>query len=256
MIRAILSWSLLLAVGWSTAVFGLTGDSEHRDQTLKLSPPLLADHLVLKTSVNASATASETLAGRKTPFNAFLRSMVIPGWGQRYAGKGTTVGTVTFVTDITLWGTVIGLGALGRWKKDAYQTYASTHAGVNNHGKDHQYYVDIGNFQDINQFNEQQRRDRQFDQLYLSSDDWWEWDSLSNRLHFKSLRIHSDRAFNSRYYIVGAIFLNHLFSAIHASRQVPRPAHSTSHASNTPPRVELAPELASGMIGLRLTGRF
>jgi hypothetical protein len=254
--RAILGCALFLSIGWSALAFGSSGVGGRIDQRLKLSPPLLAEQLMPRSPANTYAAVPEVTTSQKTPFNAFFRSMIIPGWGQRYTGKGTTVGTITFVTDIALWGTVVGLGAYGNWKKDAYQTYAAAHAGIDNSDKDHQYYVDIGNYQDVNEFNEQQRRDRQFNQLYLASSDWWEWDSMSNRLRYRDLRIRSDTALNSRYYVAGAIFLNHLLSAIHASRQVKKPAPSTSQAFNTPPRVELTPELTSGSIGLRLTGRF
>ena len=166
------------------------------------------------------------------------------------------MGTVHFVTDVTLWGAVAGFHAYGTWKKDAYKPYAATHASITSGGKEHQYYVDIGNFHNRDQYNEQQRRDRDFDELYLSSEDWWEWDSNPNRLRFKRLRIQSDNALNNRYYALGAIFLNHVFSAIHASRQASKLQHPPAAGGSSISKVQLTPEFGVGSVRLRLTGFF
>jgi hypothetical protein len=235
-----------------TPVLLCAGDDDHLSLPLKLSPPLLVQQSAGLTPSNSDNNANRQLV----PFRAFIQSMVIPGWGQYYAGRGTTFGTINFLTDVTLWSVVIGYGAYGNWRKDTYIAFAATHADVNTHGKDHQYYVDIGNYQNLNQYNEQKRRERDFDLLYLSSDDWWEWDSTPNRLEFKRVRIQSDNALNNRYYVLGAILINHLISAIHASRQAHNIRQSSSQKSHTSTRMEVIPELGNGVLQLRLTGHF
>jgi hypothetical protein len=235
------------------------GAANNRDcdtDFLKLSPPLMA----FQTAGNSDASRESAIAATQTPmlspFRAFVQSMVIPGWGQRYVGKGTSFGTVNFVTEVVLLGAVAGFDAYGDWKRDAYKTFAATHAGVSNQGKDHQYYVDIGNYHNIDQYNGQQRRDRDFAELYLSESDWWEWDNTDNRLLFKRLRIQSDNALNNRYYVLGAVFLNHLVSAIHASRQAAKLNRSLNSTTYRLPAFELSPTYCDGAVGLRLTGRF
>ena len=260
-----------MSISWGAACLGDQLSSPvDLNASLKLSQPLLADQLLAHVSSNLDDANSETTTRRILPFRAFLQSFVIPGWGQKSVGEGTTIGTINFATDVALWGAVVGFNAYGNWKRDAYKSFAAAHAGVDNRDKDHQYYVDIGNYQNLDQFNEQRRRDRAFDELYLSPADWWEWDSITNRLHFRSLRIQSDAALNDRYYVLGAIFLNHLFSAIHASREASKAAHTGSGSARSSPRVELTPELRLGgagghpsisgipdtIVGLRLTGRF
>ena len=242
---------LTCLIGWNSLAFGSTNNNPIAFP-LKLSPPLMA----IQSEGLASSSPDRTDNRQLVPFRAFLQSLVIPGWGQRYAGRGTTVGTINFLTDVTLWGVVIGYGAYGNWRKDTYIAFAATHAEVNTQGKDHQYYVDIGNYQNLDQFNEQQRRDRDFDQLYLSSGYWWEWDSTPNRLEFKRIRIQSDNALNNRYYVLGAVLLNHLISAIHASRQAYNVEHSKTQKFHSSSRLEIAPELGNGAFQLRLTGHF
>jgi hypothetical protein len=227
----------------------------HSCPQLKVSPPLLADNQFGVQSPAKSAPETAAQQGRLVPIRAFLQSLVIPGWGQRYAHRGTTIGTINFLTDVALWSAVLGYGAYGKWRRDTYIAFATTHADVNSQDKDHQYYVDIGNYQNLDQYNEQQRRDRDFDQLYLSSEDWWEWDSTPNRLEFKRLRIQSDNALNRRYYVLGAVFINHVYSAIHASKQVRDLQHSGTNPSHSS-RLELTPEFQSGVLQLRLTRHF
>ena len=254
MIRNILIITCVLAVGGNAiASDSLPVDGESYQQ-LKLSPPLLADQLL--SSPRQGDGDAEITSITVSPFRAFLQSLVIPGWGQKYVGQGTTVGTITFVTDIVLWGGVAGLHAYGNWKEESYLTFASAHAAIDNQGKDHQYYVDIGNYQNIYQYNEQQRRDRDFDELYLADSDFWEWDSNDHRLTFKHLRIQSDNALNNRYYVLGAVFLNHLFSAIHASRQASKLNRSAETTSNSSFDLRITPQVGERSVGLRLTGQF
>lgn len=256
MVRYLLIWTCLLLVVCGAFAADRLPDGDESRYHLTASRPLMADQIVKPAPSTSGVQSSAMETRRIVPFRAFIQSMVIPGWGQRYVGKGTTIGTINFVTEVALWSTVAGFHAYGHWKEDEYKTLAATHAGVDNRGKDHQYYVDIGNYQNLDLYNEQQRRDRDFDELYLSSSDWWEWDSNDNRLQFKSIRIQSDNALNSRYYVLGAVFLNHLFSAIHASRQAVKLERSRSNAYNAPQTIQVTPEVGLGTIGLRLTGHF
>ena len=228
----------------------------HSAFPLRLSMPLMAQQVVGNQPTADVEQDAASSSRQVVPFRAFLQSLLIPGWGQKYVGEGTAMGTVHFVTDVALWGAVVGFHAYGTWKKEAYRTFAVTHASITSEGKDNQYYVDIGNFHNLDQYNEQQRRDRDFDELYLSNDDWWEWDSNSNRLRFKRLRIQSGNALNNRYYVLGAIFLNHVFSAIHASRQASKLQHAQTLGGSPTSRVRLTPEFGVGSVGIRLTGSF
>ena len=228
----------------------------HSAFPLQLSIPLMAQQVVGDQPSAGVEQDAMSSSRQVVPFRAFLQSLLIPGWGQRYVGEGTSMGTVHFVTDVALWGAVAGFHAYGTWKKDAYKTYAATHSSITSGGKDHQFYVDIGNFHNRDQYNEQQRRDRDFDELYLSDDDWWEWDSNPNRLRFKRLRIQSDNALNNRYYVIGAIFLNHVFSAIHASRQASKLQRTQAVSGSSISKIQLTPEFGVGSVRLRLTGFF
>jgi len=155
---------------------------------------------------------NKPLTGRQQPF---FKSLLVPGWGQLSKGKRFKA-YAFFAVEATLVTSLITFQTYKGWLEEDYETFACQHAGVTG-GKDHQFYVDIGNWQDNTDFNEQRLRDRQFDRLYTNPADSWNWDAEENRLHFKSLRIDADRAGQKSLMVLGVLILNHLFSAVDAS---------------------------------------
>ena len=147
---------------------------------------------------------------------AFLRSVLVPGWGQLSAGRKTT-GYAFLASEIALVSGIIILRTHAAWLEDDYRQFARQHAGVSA-DRDHGYYVDIGNWMDRLSFNEKRLQDRQLDRLYRSSRYDWNWDSDAKRRHFKSMRIDSDTARQKSMLFVGGLLLNHLISAIEAGR--------------------------------------
>jgi hypothetical protein len=147
---------------------------------------------------------------------AFLKSLVIPGWGQYELGYKNTA--LAFIgTELALVGGMLALEDYGRSTRGDYQAMATAYAGVNGaHG--HAFYVDVGNWMNVDQFNERRLGERAFDALYTSPEDQWAWDSEAHRALMEKTRIRSDRAFNSILYLAGGLLLNHVASAIHAGR--------------------------------------
>ncbi|MFQ5770507.1 MAG: hypothetical protein ACE5HX_08230 [bacterium] len=156
----------------------------------------------------------------KSKGRAFLQSLIIPGWGQHYA-ESKTMAKVFFVSEILLWGSYVGFTVWSNWLEEDYRTFATTHAGINPEGKPKRYFVDIGNFNDIFDFNQAQLRDRDVSDLYDETNEFfWRWDSEQNRREFEDMRIRSDRAENRAEFTLATIFVNHLISAIHSTLAV------------------------------------
>jgi hypothetical protein len=147
---------------------------------------------------------------------AFLKSLVIPGWGQ-YSLDHKNYALTFLGTEVTLIGGMLVLESYGASTRDDYQAMAAAYAGVQG-GHNHDFYVDVGNWMTVDQFNEQRLRDRSFDRLYTSSADRWSWDSDEHRASMERMRLKSDRAFNSVFYLVGGLVFNHLAAAVHAGR--------------------------------------
>lgn len=152
----------------------------------------------------------------KTPPQAFIRSMVLPGWGQRYGGRP---GRATFFTtlEIGIWTGLIWSSQAAQQTESDYLAFARQHAGVSG-SFEHQYYVNIGNFQNQDDYNTAKRLQRSYEEQYHGSGTWWEWDSDASRRTFKDLRISSDRHSNRVYYMLGGLLLNRVLSAIDAGQ--------------------------------------
>tara|TARA_X000001036_G_scaffold50914_1_gene40582 strand:+ start:2735 stop:3205 length:471 start_codon:yes stop_codon:yes gene_type:complete len=98
-----------------------------------------------------------------------------------------------------------------------YQAYAAQHAGVNIAGKNRQFWIDIGNYLSLDQFNEEHLRWRDFNAIYEQNNDWnWSWDDDGNRKYFEKMRIKSDTWKLRGSFLIGGMVLNHIISAVDA----------------------------------------
>ncbi|MBN1479960.1 hypothetical protein EH223_18690 [candidate division KSB1 bacterium] len=147
---------------------------------------------------------------------ALFLSLLVPGLGQYYA-EARTKGAVFLGMEIGLWLTYSGFKAYGNWRQNDYETFAASHAGVNLTGKDHTYFIDVGNFDNIYEHNEYRLRQRYFYKYYQDTEFWyWDWDSKANMEKFDQLRVSADTANNRAQFVLGMIVANHLISAIDA----------------------------------------
>lgn len=146
-------------------------------------------------------------------------SFLIPGWGQFLQGNEVK-GYAFLGAEVVLILSVVGLRQYAAWLERDYRQYAHQHAGAPT-DREHQYYVDIGNWRRTDDYNNQRLRDRQFERLYHDPELSWEWQSDAHRLKFKGMRLAADQARNRALLLTGAIILNHLASGIEATRNRP-----------------------------------
>ncbi|MDZ7362353.1 MAG: hypothetical protein ONB46_16775 [candidate division KSB1 bacterium] len=165
---------------------------------------------IQETLPQSDAPKSLTLGG------AFMRSLVIPGWGQRRAGAKAAARNF-FVAEILLWGGFATQEFYGNWLKDDYKLFAATHAGAAISGKDDQFFVDMGNFISVDEFNQNRLRRRDVEGLYDPATHFWRWNTEANRQKFFNLRKRSDKAFSRAELIAAGVIANHIISGIHAA---------------------------------------
>lgn len=165
---------------------------------------------------NDSEIEKKDLKRRRS--RAFLRSVLVPGWGQIAENK-RSLGYTFMTAEALLITGIIGLRTHASWLEEDYKTLADQHAGIDG-SFDHQYYVDIGNWMTSIEYNEQRLRDRYYDAVYTDSKFDWSWDSDSNRRKFREMRIASDNSRQMSILLVGGIVLNHFISAIEAGRGI------------------------------------
>ncbi len=173
---------------------------------LKIKDELFIDYQLKATNNKKSVALAAAL------------SLVLPGMGELYVGNYKT-GRYLTGAEGALWLTYFSLDAYGDWLRDDGRKFAVTHGGVNLAGQEKQFFVDIGNYIDVNQYNERKLQERREEKLYdPNSNYYWKWNTDTERQRYKSQRIASDRAYNNTYFVLGAILANHLISAVNAGR--------------------------------------
>lgn len=145
----------------------------------------------------------------------FLRSFLIPGWGQKSVGAKTSARNF-FVAELTLWAGYVAFQVRGHWLKDDYRLFGKTHAGFNPAGKADRFFVDAGNFNSVDDYNQARLRDRNAAALYDPATHFWRWDSEANRLRYATLRVRSESAYSNSAFVIAGVLANHVISGIHA----------------------------------------
>lgn len=153
-------------------------------------------------------------------FKYFIRSFLVPGWGEYKLGRKKEAAGF-FITEISLIAVAAGFKYYSAVREDDYKDLAILKAGVDSSGKDERYWVDIANYDNVEDYNAQRNIDRDFSNRYDDPSDFWDWSSTSTRKDYDDIRISSEDGDTRFYYTIGAIALNHLVSAINASYRAP-----------------------------------
>ncbi len=148
-----------------------------------------------------------------------IYSLLLPGMGELYAGS-YDIGKYFTIAEGVLWGTYIGMNTYANWKQDDYKSYASQHANVNNTGKNEEYYGIIGDYSDIDSYNDEKALDRRFDEMYNRDQFYWKWQTMEERRTYRSMWTASEQTFNDLRFVVGAMILNRVATAVNAARLV------------------------------------
>jgi len=145
-----------------------------------------------------------------------IKSLIVPGWGQKTLGKPKRARFFNYLESGILL-TIIGSSTFANIKRKNYIAFASKHAAISSSGKNHKYWVDIGNYNSIENYNNEHLRNREMDDLYPDDKKWsWDWDFELNRKKFEDKRIRSDQLELFATFGVGALIVNHLVSSIDA----------------------------------------
>ena len=141
-----------------------------------------------------------------------LKSAILPGLGQLELGEKKRSKVFTLV-EVTLLTTCLGSYYFFDKQIKNYKSFSAYHAGVNISNKNHKYWVDIGNYMNYGDYNQEHLRFRESEDLYLD-DQQWSWDLEINRKKFKKMRINADIMKRRINFIIGSVIINHIVSSI------------------------------------------
>jgi hypothetical protein len=157
---------------------------------------------------------------KKSGALAVVYSLLLPGMGELYTERFDQ-GQYSLIAEGSLWLAYGSFIQYGGWKRDDARVFAQNHAGVTMEGKDDQFFINVGNFNNVYEYNEKKLQDRNDGKVYDPSAGYlWRWDEELNRLRYRDQRLSSDRIFSNSGFVLGAIVVNHLVSAFNAARLV------------------------------------
>lgn len=156
---------------------------------------------------------------KKNPGLAIIYSLILPGMGELYA-ENYNSGKYFTIAEGALWATFIGMNVYGNWQENRYKTFAQTYAGINTEGKDEDFYATIGLYTSIETYNNEKALERRYDEMLSEQKFFWKWSSTEERKTYRSMWTSSEQTFNNVRFVVGAMLVNRLISAINAVRLV------------------------------------
>lgn len=198
--------TLLCAQQRTLAPFAVNGTEQNRDGFSLSAKIEKAPELNVQTTKRISVG------------KALLFSLLIPGAGEYYAGN-QFYAKIFFGIEVTGIAGMLFNNAYHQSLVDDYQSYAVLHAGVDPTGKNNQYWVNLGKFDDIYSYNERRLNQRRVNDIYAETEaNKWRWDSFDNRYYYDFKRIKAAEVKSRNSYFYSAILINHLISAINAVR--------------------------------------
>lgn len=164
---------------------------------------------------------SDNNPARKKAGLAVLYSILLPGMGELYADNYSS-GKYFTIADAVLWGFVIGFNNYAVEMEDNYKSYAKSFGSANISGKDDNYFVNVGLYMNVDDYNKVKELERNYGDVYPREKYYWKWDSQTQRKEFRRMWKSSENAYNNIRFAAGALILNRIASAINAVRSVSR----------------------------------
>jgi hypothetical protein len=176
--------------------------------------------------------AITTRPKRKSMPKAMMYSLMVPGWGDFYAGnKGT--GKLLLGAEIAIWAGYLGFQYYGGTQKDAYMLFAHENAGANINRKEEPYYDAVEVYSSSAEFNGYIYEDARLlypddpvqqnqyvqDNGYFGMDAW-EWSDNSEHRQYRKMRIATRETYQRAVFMTGFAILNRLVAAVSSSRNV------------------------------------
>ncbi len=160
----------------------------------------------------------EFLKEQPSPRGAFLRSLVLPGWGHQYVDANNwTRGKVHLAADITMILSYIGLNTRVNTLEGNLNTQAISKAGISLKGQSREIELAVANFNSIDEYNDYQLRVRGWDKVITpNAQNSWKWESSDDRFAFQDTRDKISKADNQLPTLFTLLVANRVLSGINA----------------------------------------
>jgi len=187
----------------------------------------------------------KTVEAQPDPGRAMLKSLIVPGWGHYYAdSENWTRGQVHLAADAILIVSWVGFSKRVSNLRDQSFTLANLKAGIDLDGRDRTFRLAIGDFRNLEAYNEHHLRHRNWHRLIEERPgNMWSWENEHARREYRDLRETSDRTRQQIPAIVSLMVVNRVVSGLSAYIRA-------RNATNIP-EVQIEPIPLPGELGYR-----
>ncbi|MEP7146120.1 MAG: hypothetical protein ABI792_03825 [bacterium] len=167
----------------------------------------------IETKINIKTSSVKS---KKSPVLALLFSLILPGAGHYYLNR-MDVGKYFLGADAASWLSLTSLNIYGKNVRDDSRTFSHDHAEISSiNNKNDDYFANIGNFDDIYQYNNEKLTRGEYAKLYDVNQYFWKWDNADNKNIYETQRKNSERIFNTRVIFGSILVANRIISGISA----------------------------------------
>ncbi|MGB5106642.1 MAG: hypothetical protein WBP29_01360 [Candidatus Zixiibacteriota bacterium] len=153
---------------------------------------------------------------RKSPWRAFLMSLIIPGAGEQYTGS-ITKSRIFMAAEVGGWVSLLSFKHLGKWREDDYKLQAAREAGADVAGKDDRYFDVVGFYSSREEYNKIGGAFDQTREYYPDTEAYfWNWSSQAAREKYRDLKNDSKSYYRNADFALGFLIANHFLSAVDA----------------------------------------
>jgi len=158
--------------------------------------------------------------------SSMLKSVVFPGWGElneyNILSKDNNLESVKYIKDraryimlqeSSLWIGFYAFQNLAVSYKNDYRLLGKSNAGVSWDGKNDLFAANVGNFNNLEEYNAYKLLTGQYDDAYLEDGYDWDWqDNNNNRLKYDRTRNKSEKYDKIKTYLTAGLIINRVIS--------------------------------------------
>ena len=159
--------------------------------------------------------------------SSIIKSAIFPGWGElneyNILFEDNNLENIEYIKDrakyimlqeSSLWIGFYVFQDLAKSYKNDYRLLGETNAGVNWSGKNDLFAANVGNFNNLQEYNDYKLLTGQYDDAYLEDGYDWDWqNSNDNRLKYDRTRNRSEKYDKFRTYLIAGLIINRVVSS-------------------------------------------
>jgi hypothetical protein len=212
-LRALFVLVLVFGISINTFAQEMTEFSSDNFKKLELSNKVINGE---EFSPEQDVELENVNASKKSVGISLLLSLLLPGAGHYYLDR-MDAGQYFLLGEGASWLGLAGVNIYGNIIRDNAETFARDHGSAQIDGKDEDYFVNIGNYRNIYDYNNEKLSFGEYEKVYSDVDKfYWNWDNDNNLLRYKAQRGESERIKNTSVIFASALIVNRIASAISA----------------------------------------